>query len=84
MAKKSIYTPQNEPKKFYPTQNFFLRFYPPLLAEIFTPLSWLPARTCMAKLREIFGKMGIFWNLDNFESVNFWKMSISSFETKHF
>ena len=41
MAKKSIYTPQNEPKKFYPTLNFFLEisppspgrnFYPPLLA----------------------------------------------------
>lgn len=41
MAKKSIYTPQNEPKKFYPTLNLFLEisppspgrnFYPPLLA----------------------------------------------------
>ena len=41
MAKKSVYTPQNEPKKFYPTQNFFFEisppspgrnFYPPLLA----------------------------------------------------
>ena len=41
MAKKSIYTPQNEPKKFYPTQIFFFeisppspgpKFYPPLLA----------------------------------------------------
>ena len=41
MAKKSVYTPQNESKKFYPTQKFFFEisppspgrnFYPPLLA----------------------------------------------------
>ena len=54
MAKKSIYTPQNEPKKFYPTLNFFLEisppspgrnFYPPLLATCSHMYDAVPRRT---------------------------------------
>ena len=59
-SKNSIYPPPKWPKNrftppkmgrknFTPPKIFFSKFHPPILAENFTPLSWLPARTPMRK-----------------------------------
>ena len=53
-------------KCFTPPKIFFSKFHPPLLAENFTPLSWLPARTCMNPLQIVpfelphFLQLGLF------------------------